>query len=686
VLAFAGPVNGSTVAAVFTTSFSEAGDAELLLLPPDAAERASLSSFTHTPNLDEHFASAVFLFSDGTRKEILDRVATAAQPLAPAQVSELERVANPLLPAAESVFELSIVQSLLDAHRASSGFFYGFIGGQQLGTFEISYRPTDFEPVTIGRIVRPESGGDGFQLWSSFRPRREPAFVPESPRTHRYALDSTISANLLLTVNAGFDYRAASTDGRVITLDISPDLAVDSATLDGLPMEVFQNCAAKGGAVRSSTLLLVAPVSLAAGSTHAVTVRYHGSVIRKAEHGYFVDDRTSWYPISGVTLAHFDLRFRCPAGMHLIATGEPVSDEVSEGMRSVHTKTAVPEGLAGFNIGDYAVVSLERPPYTIECYFEKSLSRVADTQLPREAARILEAYSREWSQLPIHRLAISPITGFFGQGFPGLVYLSAVTYVAEQNRPTELRNPRLDSFFSDLLLPHEIAHQWWGNLVRSANYRSAWMLEAMASDAALEYLTQVKGLRAVDPVLDRYRDDLVHPVNGKRLESSGPIDFGDRLVSEGGLSTWHTITYEKGAWILHMLRARIGDNAFRQLQTRLLQKFTSKPVTNEDLRVLASAFVPRNQLDRDLKGFFDTWIYGTGIPGLKLMRQGRDADLRVSGVTDDFIVDIPLSCRARGGGQRDLWVHAVSGSNSVHFADDVTACSLPPKDTFLYVQ
>src|SRR5690349_17981123 len=62
-LSFASGVIGKTVAAVFTTSGVDAGDAEVLVMPTSASERASLATYTGSPNLDEHFDSAVFLFT-----------------------------------------------------------------------------------------------------------------------------------------------------------------------------------------------------------------------------------------------------------------------------------------------------------------------------------------------------------------------------------------------------------------------------------------------------------------------------------------------------------------------------------------------------------------------------------------------------------------------------------------------
>src|SRR5215472_11025459 len=61
-LIFSKPIAGRRIAAAFAADV-EGGDAEVILLPPDRAERRSLAAFTNSPNLNEHFRSALFLFT-----------------------------------------------------------------------------------------------------------------------------------------------------------------------------------------------------------------------------------------------------------------------------------------------------------------------------------------------------------------------------------------------------------------------------------------------------------------------------------------------------------------------------------------------------------------------------------------------------------------------------------------------
>jgi hypothetical protein len=359
-----------------------------------------------------------------------------------------------------------------------------------------------------------------------------------------------------------------------------------------------------------------------------------------------------------------------------------IADDVKDGLRTVHRKTPVPEPLAGFNIGKYEVSATESGRYRLELFAHKLENSAA---LPAQAGSILDYYTARWQPLGIHSLAISPVEGYFGQGFPGLIYLSSISYIREEDRPAMLRNPELDSFFTEMLLPHEIAHQWWGNMVSQADYRTAWLFEAMSNYSALEFLEQNKGRAALDTVLDRYRQDLLAlNKQGKSIESSGPVDFGERLLDNDGMHAWHVVIYEKGAWILHMLRLRLGDEVFHTLQTRLLADYQNKLIANDDFRKLAASLLPTDQSDRSLNLFFDNWVYSTGIPRLNFRTAGRTLNLKISGVDEGFDLDLPLRCADAAGTEHVEWVHAGAGDNSYDMPTGSRSCQLPKQTDYLY--
>lgn len=682
VLSFATPIAGRRIAAVFTTAEVEAGDAEVLAMPPRRSERASLASFAKTPNLDEHFQLATFVFSDDTVREVMNQINERPVHRAPEFASRLGPVVNHVLRDETGRLDLRLTQSLLDQHSPEKGFFYSLIAAPRLGSFAVLCEPAAFEPVTIGRP--PETNSDTpFKLWTAFRPKNGPHYMAPLPRIHSYAIESTILPDLSMTVKARFDMDPSAEDGRVLPFILSDRMTISRATIDGERAEIMQRGVHSDPF--SSGAFLLTPAEPLPNKPHQIELEYRGTVIRQVEPGaYFVDERNAWYPQNGTTHANFDLTFRIPQNLRLVSTGESVGESMDGEVRVVHRRTSVPESMAGFNLGSYQVTGSQAGGYDVECYSpgggHDQLQNVAE-----QTSGILDFFSKRWGKLPIRSVAVSPIPGYFGQGFPGLIYLSSVSYLREQDRPAELRSSSMDAFFSEVLLPHEVAHQWWGNLIAPADYRSEWLIEAMANDGALQFLQSKEGPGALVPILDRYRSNLLRPQNGHSIESAGPVDFGFRLMENEDLFTWHAITYDKGTWILRMLRERLGDDGFLRMQVRMLQEFSSKPFTNEDFRRVASEFVPPGAPDRDLSLFFDTWIYGTGIPELNIENGPQGSLLDLSGTTDDFTVDVPLRCRDASR-SREVFVRASSGSQSIRRTSKSEVCRLPSPSDFLYVQ
>jgi hypothetical protein len=681
VLSFLTPVDGKQVAAVFTTEPVEAGDAEVIVLPPQRNERAALARFTKTPNLDEHFTSALFLFTDETVKEVLDAIQQGPVRKMPEAAVRMTPTVRSLVQTIAGDIRGRLIAGLLDLHDPEQGFFYGVIGGKTLGVFDLLYNPVDFEQVTIGRGSRTEGPSDALELWSSFRSRRSGPYTPPAPPISHYSIEAEIRPDLTLAADAKFEWRAAPSTGRVIPLFIADKLQVDSAKIDGRTAEIFQQAGMMSGVVnRAAAFYLVAPETLAPGPDHDVEVRYHGSVIRKTDdNSYFVDDRNAWFPFARPTLANFDLTFRCPDSLQLVSTGEPVSDTTSGGIRTVHRVTRTPEAMAGFNLGEYDVSSEDHGRYRIDCYRNKR-AKGAAPDIPEQTAALLDYYTERWIPLPLHEIAITPIPATFGQGFPGLVYLSDIAYERPEDRPESLQTPALTQFFSELLLPHEVAHQWWGNLVTSAEYRSAWIMEALANYSALQFVANTRGKDAQTAVLNDYRSNLNGQKGGRTVESYGPLELGVRLMQSADVDVWHRIVYEKGTWVIHMLQQRLGEDQFLNLERRLLHDFSDRPITNEDFRKVAAEFVPSGQPDKSLSSFFDTWVYGTGIPQLEL----KNRELTVSAVDDDFTADVPLHCHSKGTPDSVRWTRVSTGSNPLEWTAGTT-CELPPESEFLYV-
>ena len=692
VLAFAKPIQGRRLAAVFTTSQSEAGDAEIVAIPGKASERLSLASSTGNAALDEHIGSAVLFFSDSTAEDLMKQIEATPTRSASSIIGELSSRFERLVAQPGGMIEDALIASLLDRHLRENGLFVAALFGRRLGAFHLIYNPMASESVMLGRLGRGTPAGSPFQLWAAYSPSSDLAASSLNMAAHaikNYQLDVSLDTNLAMRTRARFVYRASATDGRVVRLSLSPRLVVQSATIDGQPAEVFQSpntsTAESLTGTEDASILLIARAPLAAEQNYSLNLDYSGTIIeRRPYNSFYVTDRATWYPHLEATAAAFDLTFHYPAAYTLVATGTRVEPDTELAqIRTLHTRTSVPEQLAGFNIGRYSESSGNTALYHVDCFAERPATCTENGILSQGSA-VLSYYTRRWMPLSTRSLSITPIPGSFGQGFPGLIYLANLSFLISKDRPLQFRDNRSDLFFSHELLPHEIAHQWWGNLVTASSYRSAWLMEAMASYAALQFLEQTENADTARSTLIRFRDELLLEKDGRTIESYGPLDLGERLLANSGEEVWHTIIYEKGAWVLHMLRLVLGDKPFREFQISLLRRYAGQTIENEQVREAASHFVPAGTPDRSFRKFFDTWVYGTGIPVLQLHRSGAKATLKVAGVGDDFTADLPLRCKSNRGHTATRWISIVAGENVVSSEADQETCELPSPTEYLY--
>jgi hypothetical protein len=280
---------------------------------------------------------------------------------------------------------------------------------------------------------------------------------------------------------------------------------------------------------------------------------------------------------------------------------------------------------------------------------------------------------------PLPRVVAAPIPGNFGQGFPGFLYLSTLAYLENRNLPAEYRAEWQNRHFRELLEAHEVAHQWWGNLVTFDSYRDEWLSEALANYSALLYLEKLKGAKAVEAVLEEYRKRLLREgPDGQPLESAGPVVFGMRIRSTNP-QAWQAVTYDKASWILHMLRGRLGDGPFVAMLGRLAKDFAARPMTSEDLRRAAAAGVPKGSPDPQLEDFFDAWVYGTGVPQLELShvvkgvgpKTAVEVTVKQTRAGEGFAVDVPVEILLPRGRRIVRWVRTGAEPETIRVATGV---------------
>jgi hypothetical protein len=656
---FSKPVRGQPAVAVFSADVG-AGDGEVLMLPPNRDERQVLSTYTKAPNLDEHIREAILFFSDDTGAELKEQIKANSwihrdADRGAAMAAQYGRIVRGLIPP----FETRMMVDLLNHPHEKNQFFAAVLAGKELGAFEVVFNPSSPEQLMAGGLS-VENGARKFQLWASYTPKSlagQPAI--QEFRADHYRIDAEIDDKLHMLVSTTFVVSDLQHDLRALDFDLSRQMAVRSAEVDGLPAEtVGDEGAGTGGDDQSDRLFVVVPGdALHKGTEHTVKVVHEGNVIAEgANHVYFVGSRGRWYPHRDLDFAKFDVKFRFPKNLDLVAPGDDVQDAMDGEERVVERHSDVPLPMAGFNLGQYARTTVERDGYTVDLFANKSEAEDAaeGTELGNRVADVLQFYAQRLGPPPLKKLIVSPIPAKFGQGFGGLIYLSNMAYMNPSGKTFAEADPGARLFFTRLMQAHEVAHQWWGNLVSTEGYHDEWIMEALANYTAMLYLQKTEGDPAVNTLLAVYREALLdRNETGAMVESAGPVTQGRRVELAGKPDAWIAVMYGKGAWIMHMLHARMGDETFWKMLAELRRRYEYKNLTTDEFRALCAEYLPEGAPDRKLEAFFDQWVTGTGLPQLQFTSsvKGAGGHFEVTGTLSergDFAADVPLEVNLKG--------------------------------------
>jgi hypothetical protein len=705
-LIFSKPLAGRRIAAVFAADV-EGGDGEVILLPPDRAERTSLAAFINSPNLDEHFRAALFLFTGADYDAIRSQLPqSAANRKAPEVAAAMDEAWTPALRGLAASFQSRVALDLLGGPAGRPGLFAALFDNARLGRFDIIFDPYSAEQIVAGQVI---VRGDltYFDTWTSFQARsfrRSPPPRRDDVVLSDYRIQATLNPDLSLDCVTRVKVKPVVDGATAVTFEIAPQMAVSAATMDGREAEVLQRDSLRANIGRGGNdlFLVIPPEPLRAGREYEFELRHSGKVILDAgDRVFYVTARGNWYPMHNLQFARYDLQFRYPADLDLVAAGDVVEDRTEGDWRITRRRTAATIRFAAFNLGKYKHARLERAGFVVDVCANRSLELALQPRpqevvsvpapgrsrrpgeapmmvpappvhtpserlqaLAADVASSLEFMVSKFGPPALPHIAVSPIPGTFGQGFPGLIYLSTLAYL--KDLPGSLSAGQSQQIYlEELLQAHEVAHQWWGNRVIAASYHDGWLMEALANISALLYIEKRMGAHSAELMLASYRGLLLEKgPNGQTVESSGPVVFGPRLESSQAPTAYRTITYGKGAWIMQMLRRRMGDARFLGLLAEVVRRYDHRAISTGEFRELAADFLPPGSEDPQLETFFEQWVYGTGIPSLKLAWsvKGQAPALRLVGTVtqsetdENFSALVPVEIQAARGQTVTEWV------------------------------
>lgn len=283
-----------------------------------------------------------------------------------------------------------------------------------------------------------------------------------------------------------------------------------------------------------------------------------------------------------------------PAQYQVVSNGLRIEEtDLKDGRRVTHWKQSVPIAtwLYVLGVARFAVQQVDQfDNKAIETwvYYQDRDKGFYDFAVPSK--QVLEFYSDYVGPFVYEKLANIQSNSVSG----GMEAASAILY--SENSVVGDRNERWRN-----VIIHEIAHQWFGNSVTEYDWDDVWLSEGFATYFTLLFIEHAYGRDAFLKGLteSKKRVDDFHAKNPQyRI-------VHDNLADMNKVTSSHT--YQKGSWILHMLRGVIGTDAFWKGIQSYYAKYMNGSATTADFRKDME-----EASGMDLKEFFEQWLYKPG--------------------------------------------------------------------------
>jgi hypothetical protein len=724
-LAFFAPIDGRVTGAVFS------GRGHVLAAPREPVEKQQMARFLGAPVLDEDFTNVSMRFTDDTSTELLREFQNAG--IAAQQDLEFVNRWNPVMAAVNSPQSLRILFGMLS--KNSQSYFDAWIDGVVTGPFDLMVDLQRPEAVLLGQ-PRQSGARSFYDVWASY-PIPDASPHPRAFRALDYEINTSILSDISFDAKTDLRMRAELSGERILMFQLARTLNVDVVTGEhGESLTYFQNEGMNlqdRNAHGSDSLYVVLPAPSEAGLEFTLHFHYRGNVIENAGNGVlFVDARESWYPHYGnaADFANYDLAMRWPRKLRLVATGTKRDEHEDGDFHVGRWQTEKPVSVAGFNLGDYISTSLASETRSVDVYANRQLESSVDSRLearplnvPRTSPTVgaegrasinamevappapkptdaikglgrdiedsIAFYETLSGPFPFPKLSVSQIPGTFGQGWPGLLYLSTYSYLPAEAQQRAGLSENGQEHFTELVPFHEVAHQWWGNVVGWDAYRDQWIDEAIANYFALLFADTHKHTdHSLRVWLGRYRERLVTKLPGADRPASeiGALELGSRLTSSKSPAGFEEVVYAKGSWVIHMLRemlrqpgAKNPDARFLALLHTLVTKYAYRALSTSDLQhEVEAVMTPSMDLDggRSMEWFFEQWVRGTGVPRYRVEFSVHNTEkgflvrgkLYQENVPRSFVAPVPLYTGTSPAHAAPLGVVVAAGpETSFHF-------------------
>ena len=372
-------------------------------------------------------------------------------------------------------------------------------------------------------------------------------------------------------------------------------MQIESIKLDGLNVRYTHT---------NDEVFIQLPTPSSSNSTLVFVIRYHGipadglkiGPTKYGDRSFFSENWPNkarhWLPSVDhpYDKATSEFVVKAPSHYQVISNGLLLEEtNVDATNRLTHWKQSVPVSCWLFVLGaaDFAVQHVgEVNGKSIQTWVYAKDRDAGFYDFAEPTKRVVEFYSEYVGPYAYEKIAniAATISG-------GMETSSAIFYgekLVTGKRTKSLRN----------VVIHEIAHQWFGNAVTETTWDDAWLSEGFATFFTQLFIEHAYGhdeyvqgfLNSKKTIYKYYSTDPDYSIIADRSAEDGPVT--------------NVITYQKGAWFLHMLRDMVGEESFQKgIRSYYSQFMNSNATTDGFLNAMEKAS------GKNLKAFFNQWLY-----------------------------------------------------------------------------
>lgn len=374
------------------------------------------------------------------------------------------------------------------------------------------------------------------------------------------------------------------------------------------------------------------------GDTISFTISYKGIaadglIISKNKFGertFFADNwpnrAHNWIPcIDDLSdKASFEFIVTAPSHYRIISNGILITEaKLPDNKKLTHWKEDIPLPTKVMVIGaaNFAVKKYPDSPDSIPVsawIYQGDSTNGFEEYAPAPA--ILKFLSGYIGPYPYKKLAnVESKTIFGGMENAGAIFYAEATVNGQPD--------------DESLMAHEIAHQWFGDMATEKSFAHLWLSEGFATYLSHIYIGSKYGADSLNKEMQKDRDEIIEFANSWNKPVVDSVSPYMQLLNIN--------SYQKGSWILHMLRRELGDSVFHQVIRSYYDTYKGKNANTEDFKRIAE-----NISGKNLTIFFQQWLYIPGLPHLainwKYISNEKKVELTVEQTQTNAVFQFPL--------------------------------------------